>query len=228
MFNAIVDSSGRRCFANPGDLLTKFHVKATLIVARNRVGDCICLKISTYKGLGTTDPMVVGTDHTQIFTRPAGTKTIPGEQLNVWMNPLFVHSVSSDKQLDPMSRVDFGKSYTISHQVAVRELGILSDHSAPQFLENLNVRPLRDEIQSERLNYNSYEPNGSTLSNAGADFSDRRPHILDFGSGGIIRRDTVAGSHGPPSRVPETTVGRSRSAKTSTSSSNKAWLDTCR
>jgi hypothetical protein len=214
VFNAMMDSK-RWCFANPGDLLTKHHMKATLLVAQSGQGSCLCLRVSTYKGLGTTYHGIDSKDHAIIYTRPAGARTLAGEELNMWMTPLCVSSVTPNLQLDPMSRVDFGKTHVVSDQIAVREIGFLSE---PLFLVYLKLGPLRDGFQHS----------GSSLPTDRSQAAEYGLYDSSSESGGIIRRGTVAGPHRAPSQVPENVMGRSKSVKSPWSSLDNAWLDTCR
>lgn len=48
--------------------------------------------------------------------------------------PLAVDSVSPSTNLDRMSRLNFGKVYTVEHYVKVMPIGKISKESMPKFL----------------------------------------------------------------------------------------------
>jgi hypothetical protein len=48
--------------------------------------------------------------------------------------PLEVTPATFDQRLDPMSRLNFGKIYTVEHNVKVLPVGKISERSMPKFL----------------------------------------------------------------------------------------------
>jgi len=62
-------------------------------------------------------------------TQPARQETEP----RTTKEPIAVEPASPDQKLDPMSRVNFGKIYTVEHNVKVLCVGRISDESMPQF-----------------------------------------------------------------------------------------------
>lgn len=59
--------------------------------------------------------------------------TSPNEPKMV-KEPLEVQPSSPDQKLDPMSRLNFGKVYTVEHNVKVLPVGKISESSLSKFL----------------------------------------------------------------------------------------------
>ncbi|KAL8706120.1 MAG: hypothetical protein Q9201_000822 [Fulgogasparrea decipioides] len=89
---------------------------------------CICLPITTYRGKATTKKSVDKNAHTIIYTGSTPPQKLPGEK---GMNkaPLRVLPVTADETLDPLSRINLAKPYTIEWNTKVKEIGRL-DHAS--------------------------------------------------------------------------------------------------
>ncbi|KAL4920077.1 hypothetical protein BDW62DRAFT_22314 [Aspergillus aurantiobrunneus] len=90
-----------------------------------------CFAISTYGGRGVAKRGVDETKHAIVYMR--GTTPTRGyNEPPMTKEPL---SVSSDRQeeLHPMSRLNFGKIYTVEHNVKVLPIGTISSGSMTRF-----------------------------------------------------------------------------------------------
>ncbi len=98
------------------------------VVVRPRPGFCLCLAIHTYQGRATTKPGVRPEDHAAVVAEGEAPRLAPGE-LPLRKDPMFI-KVENDSTgtIDPMSRINFAKVYTVEYNVKARNVGrILSD-----------------------------------------------------------------------------------------------------
>jgi hypothetical protein len=86
----------------------------------------------TYGGQGTLKYGVHGADHGAIYSsRREGPQILPGEGLS--KEPIRVDVISSSDKLDPLSRINYTKLYTIEHNVKVFFFGRV----APRYEQTL-------------------------------------------------------------------------------------------
>ena len=98
----------------------------------------------TYGYQGTNKPGVKAEYHAMIYTGREIPSPLPGEQLvkrAVRMEPS-----SPEEILDPKSRVNYAKVYTIEHNIRVRFVGKIHDDSRATFDTDFRV------IDSEDVN----------------------------------------------------------------------------
>jgi hypothetical protein len=92
------------------------------VVIRKRLHCCLCLPILTYGGQGATKPGIRVSDHGIVYPanedRPLAA---PGELLG--RHALGVVIDEPGETLDPMSRIDYGKVYTVQHNIKVMNVG---------------------------------------------------------------------------------------------------------
>lgn len=89
--------------------------------------------ISTYSGQGVAKPGVNPQEHTIIHMR--GSEPFAGKnEPRMTKDPLEVKPDSHDQKLDRMSRLNFGKVYTVEHNVKVMPVGSISRSSMPKLL----------------------------------------------------------------------------------------------
>ncbi|KAL2863408.1 uncharacterized protein BJX67DRAFT_384725 [Aspergillus lucknowensis] len=81
-----------------------------------------CLSISTYGGRGVAKAGVDPSKHSIVYMSHTRPESKPDEPLMV-KEPLEVKPDSLDKSLDPQSRLNFGKIYTVEHNVKVLPIG---------------------------------------------------------------------------------------------------------
>ncbi|KAH8803597.1 hypothetical protein F5884DRAFT_510206 [Xylogone sp. PMI_703] len=92
------------------------------VVVRERKGCCLCCPILTYGGKGTTKQGVVLNDHAVVFVAGKSPKLLPREEMPS-IHPFPITLEDHDAHLDPASRLNFGKIYTIEHNLKVRNIG---------------------------------------------------------------------------------------------------------
>lgn len=95
------------------------------VVIRKRLHCCLCLPITTYGGQGAAKGSARAEDHAIVYdgTRYGAPEpeAAPGEQLS--KSALGVIIEERHETLDPRSRIDFGKVYTVQHNIRVMNVG---------------------------------------------------------------------------------------------------------
>jgi hypothetical protein len=122
----ITESQGRSVEATE----PTFTDTAWFAVVKPKAGHCVCLRINTYSGQGTTRSGVVASEHAAVVpvvgTELPEVKTFKahpqGEPL-LTKDPIYVKIENLDITIDPMSRINFGKPYTVEYNVMVRNIG---------------------------------------------------------------------------------------------------------
>lgn len=102
---------------------------------------CICIilihhfrPITTYSGQGVAKAGVDRSKHAVIHMRGDRPRTVKSEP-RMAKEPLEVDPARPDQKLDCMSRVNFGKVYTVEHNVKVLPVGKITEASRARFLE---------------------------------------------------------------------------------------------
>jgi hypothetical protein len=125
----------------PGIYNTKIHQHIVrMVVIQERHGYSHCLKISTYSGQGTKTKNLslpakrahaVIHSSTQAVVHP-----LPEEK---WLSkqPIAVN-MAPGQTLKPESRINFGKIYTVEHNVKVEPVGQIARSSMPYFYSHFN------------------------------------------------------------------------------------------
>ncbi|KAJ5595259.1 uncharacterized protein N7459_001467, partial [Penicillium hispanicum] len=103
-----------------------------MVVVKEQKGCCWCIPITTYSGQGVAKPGVDRSKHAIIYMRGAHPVTRPSEP-KMTKEPLEVEPAKGDQKLDPMSRLNFGKVYTVEHNVKVLPVGRITDGSLIKF-----------------------------------------------------------------------------------------------
>jgi hypothetical protein len=118
------------------------------VVIRPRNTYCICLPINTFQGQGTTKSTLNVQDHAAVVQ--VGARMIPHPQeQQLQKQPISVIIEEPGVTIDPMSRVNFAKTYSIEYNVKVRNIGRLNAESVKlmeqYFVEGLRLDTTNDE-----------------------------------------------------------------------------------
>ncbi|KAJ5129901.1 uncharacterized protein N7515_005940 [Penicillium bovifimosum] len=105
-----------------------------MIVVKEQRGCCWCVPVLTYGGQGVAKAGIDRNKHAIIHMRGDKPRVQRGEPRMV-KEPLEVVPAKFDSKLDCMSRVNFGKIYTVEHNVKVFPVGKISEASRLRFLE---------------------------------------------------------------------------------------------
>jgi hypothetical protein len=93
--------------------------------------------INTYNGQGVTKPGLSESDrraHAIAYMTDTRPFCLPEEERYLNKKPIAVEKASADQKLDPMSRLNFKKVYTIEHNVKVMNVGKVAKDSLPALL----------------------------------------------------------------------------------------------
>ncbi|KAH0562297.1 hypothetical protein GP486_003004 [Trichoglossum hirsutum] len=97
------------------------------VVVNEMHDSCWCLPIHSYGRQGALKRSANPDDHAIIHTSEEVPRPLDGELLA--KRPLRVIPDSPENRLDPMSRINFGKVYTVEHNIKVKKLGKIADDS---------------------------------------------------------------------------------------------------
>jgi len=117
------------------------------VVIRNKGPSSLCAPIQTYRRQGTLRLGVIAEDHGIIYTGTSGSEPpdlLLGEN-GLTKGALRVEP-NGDEALDDTSRVNYGKTYTVEHNVKVLNIGVV----APEHLKLLD-RNCNEAYLSKRL-----------------------------------------------------------------------------
>ncbi|KAF2843245.1 hypothetical protein M501DRAFT_905314, partial [Patellaria atrata CBS 101060] len=99
------------------------------VVVREGNTYCSCLPIQTYSGKGVAKKSVIKEHHAIIYTGKSlpndipKPKELPGREEGPMREPIRVKQNVKYEKMDPMSRVNFAKIYTVEHNVKVYDFG---------------------------------------------------------------------------------------------------------
>ncbi|CAI7571013.1 unnamed protein product [Penicillium glandicola] len=105
-----------------------------MVVVKEQRGCCWCVPITTYSGQGVGKAGIDRNKHAIIYMRGEKPRTGQAEP-RMTKEPLEVDPARPDQKLDCMSRVNFGKVYTVEHNVKVLPVGKIMEASRMRFLE---------------------------------------------------------------------------------------------
>ncbi|PLN80967.1 hypothetical protein BDW42DRAFT_169689 [Aspergillus taichungensis] len=118
------------------------HIRRMVVYKTN--GHCSwCFPIYTYNRQGVGKPDVIVQDHAIIHNQGAYPQLGPREP-RMTKSPLEFEPFTPDQALDPMSRLNFGKIYTVEHNVKVRKVGRISHTSMATFRNYARSSMLRE------------------------------------------------------------------------------------
>lgn len=92
------------------------------VVVKPKPGYSVCLRVSTYTGKGTTKYDANAKDHAAII--PVGGTFTPHLQGEYMIkSPIEVKIENEAVTIDPMSRINFAKPYTVEHNLLILNVG---------------------------------------------------------------------------------------------------------
>ncbi|KAJ5156653.1 hypothetical protein N7492_009456 [Penicillium capsulatum] len=103
-----------------------------MAVVKEQKGCCWCIPITTYGGQGVAKAGVDRGKHAIIYMSGGRPMTKNGEP-KMAKEALEVEPARPDQKLDPMSRLNFGKVYTVEHNVKILPVGRLTEASMAKF-----------------------------------------------------------------------------------------------
>ncbi|KAH7385015.1 hypothetical protein BKA64DRAFT_155812 [Cadophora sp. MPI-SDFR-AT-0126] len=98
------------------------------VVIRKRLHSCLCLAIHTYGGQGAAKTNIRSQDHAVVYSS-LDTEPQPLPDENITIGGFAIVLEEPGETIAPMSRIDFGKVYTIEHNLKILRVGrILPNH----------------------------------------------------------------------------------------------------
>ncbi|KAM3065403.1 hypothetical protein ACMFMG_011475 [Clarireedia jacksonii] len=110
------------------------------VVIKPGKGHCLCSPIHTYRGRGTLKEGVNPKEHAAIYLKNKGVELLPGEKLTIEPFPLILEN-DKNVQIDISSRINFGKIYTVEHNVRVLNVGRIDPTSVPRLRQVFSFNP---------------------------------------------------------------------------------------
>ena len=137
-----------------------------VIVDDSKKGHSICLPIFTYGGQATLKRGVHSKHHAQIYTSIEGATMppplLPGEHIS--KKAIRVETISPAHRLDPLSRINYAKLYTVEHNLKVYFIGWVAKHYEQQVVTDYNEthpplpsRPWASSGLEENHSFNAVE-----------------------------------------------------------------------
>lgn len=125
-----------------------FFEPARFVVVKTKPTHCICLRINTYSGRATTKSGVVVADHAAVLPvidgKASAAPTLHPNGEAGLRPPIFIKLEDQDVTIDPMSRLNVAKPYTIEYNIRVRKLGRVWGDSVARvedyFLDSLGLK----------------------------------------------------------------------------------------
>ncbi|KAL4788603.1 hypothetical protein BJX76DRAFT_353049 [Aspergillus varians] len=93
-----------------------------------------CFAITTYGGRGVAKPGIDPSKHAVIY-RSDTYPIVESNKPPMPKEPIGVDTYRPDESLDPKSMINFGRIYTVEHNVMISPIGTISEESMPRFLE---------------------------------------------------------------------------------------------
>ncbi|KAI9846411.1 MAG: hypothetical protein M1837_004002 [Sclerophora amabilis] len=91
-------------------------------------------------GVATTKSGVNVQDHAVVYMQGTTPYLLENEG-PLSKDPLEIIPKTPEERLDPLSRINFGKVYTVEHNVKVREVGKIAPNSMPKLKAFAPLRP---------------------------------------------------------------------------------------
>lgn len=112
---------------------TAFTKVRHFVVVREMHGCCLCLPLNTYNGKGTLKEANRPNNHAAVFPLGGEPKVLGGERLS--KEPFPINVEEPTEKIDPLSRLNFGRIYTVEHNIKVRKVGRIPDEHLPRLNE---------------------------------------------------------------------------------------------
>ena len=95
------------------------------VVVREGDRHSTCLPLLTYQGKATRKHGVNPDDHAAVFAENSKPRFLPGENLR--KSPLKIIIEDPREKIDPLTRINFSKIYTVEHNVKALKIGRIPD-----------------------------------------------------------------------------------------------------
>lgn len=114
------------------------------VVIREGSNYCSAVPIVTYARMGVAKPGVVKSEHAIVYTGKTPPQVFPEEQPGRGEHPILPVAIRVDPDnrcdnLHPASRLDFGKVYTVQHNLKVKAFGLVNQRSIEALINQFRI-----------------------------------------------------------------------------------------
>ena len=103
------------------------------VVAREKQGCCLCLMLNTYHRQGASKDGIKAENYAAVY--PLGGEPEVGPNENMTKEPFPIKVEEAGESIDPTSRIDFGRVYTVEHNLKVLKVGRIPNDFLPRLEE---------------------------------------------------------------------------------------------
>ena len=103
------------------------------VVAREKQGCCLCLMLNTYHRQGASKDGIKAENYAAVY--PLGGEPEVGPNENLTKEPFPIKVEEAGESIDPTSRIDFGRVYTVEHNIKVLKVGRIPNDFLPRLEE---------------------------------------------------------------------------------------------
>jgi hypothetical protein len=103
------------------------------VVAREKQGCCLCLMLNTYHRQGASKDGIKAENYAAVY--PLGGEPEVGPNENMTKEPFPIKVEEAGESIDPTSRIDFGRVYTVEHNIKVLKVGRIPNDFLPRLEE---------------------------------------------------------------------------------------------
>jgi len=108
-----------------------FSETRRFVVVRSGQGHALCCPIQTYQKRGTTKSRINVENHAIVYAAGSEPKLLPEEE-SLAMGSFQIVMEDKSVTIDQSSRLNFGKVYTVEHNIKVRNVGKINKESLPR------------------------------------------------------------------------------------------------
>jgi hypothetical protein len=156
------------------------------VVVREMHACCLCLPLNTYNFRGTGKERIRIEDYAAVY--PSGGKPATQNDETLMKDSFPIIIENPQERLNPISRLNFGRVYTVEHNVKVLKVGRIPDESLPMldryFVERITGSTLAELSPGEGRGRSLQDP---SVPNA-ASMSEHEGDALSLGSGAHTSR----------------------------------------
>jgi hypothetical protein len=193
------------------------------VVVRKRLHSCLCLTISTYGGQGAAKKDSRSQDHAVVYSSK---DTLP-QDVQFTKEPIQIIIEEPSETIDPKSVIDFGRVYTVEHNLKVLNVGRLAKPDKKR-LDQYFTETTGMAADLDDQGYRSDGPSSRLDSSIGRRRGSPRPLVTDksYSSKVASMPNPMANTFTPVVRPPVSVASsRGTEANNSTPWSEAKWVE---
>ncbi|PVH81049.1 hypothetical protein DL98DRAFT_398571, partial [Cadophora sp. DSE1049] len=103
------------------------------VVVRAQKRYSLCIMLNTYNGKGTSKDQIDKDNYAAVY--PVGGDPKACDDYGLSKRPFPIHVEDPKEQISPMSRLNFGRIYTVEHNIKVLKFGRIPDSELERLRE---------------------------------------------------------------------------------------------